>query len=211
MGRSALVVACLAIGCGGNVRTDGGTPSGGDRGTGFRLAAQAALSFSITPATGKVCNTTSAMLGFPSDDNANVATELDCDLSMGCKPDDYIVVDGDRGTTVACTVSPQDANFAVQLNLDVDGSATNKPSVHFGLVGLLSSTGGNVSINESNSIAGGGGMQSNCALLVTPPVGVIAKGKIFGRFECNALRDPADLDETGCDLHGELLFENCGY
>jgi hypothetical protein len=67
-----------------------------------------------------------------------------------------------------------------------------------------------VSINESNSIAGGGGMQSDCVLRITPPSGVIAKEKMWGSFECNAFRDLRNIDDTGCDLRGELLFDNCG-
>jgi hypothetical protein len=123
---AALLVVCFAIGCGGNVRE---TPSQDDRATGFapRFPARAALSFSTAPAPGMLCEETNPTIGFPIKYNASVQAELECDPSMGCKPDDYIVVDGDPGTSVACNVKPQDSGYAIQLNLDVDGSATNAP------------------------------------------------------------------------------------
>jgi hypothetical protein len=210
---ASLLVVSFAIGCGGEVHhassTDGGSPSGSGGAHSLRFPPQAALSFAIDPAPGKVCNETNPTLGFPSQEDANVLAELNCDLSRGCKPDDFVVVAGKQGATVACSVSPQGDNFALQLTLDVDGSATNEPSVHFNLAGLSSSTGGMVSIDESNSIAGGGGRQVDCALTISPPFGVVAKGKIWGEFECDAFGNPADLGDTGCDVQGQLLFENC--
>jgi hypothetical protein len=171
--------------------------------------AQAAITFTSEPAPGKTCTTTNGQLSFPSRYNASVYSELNCDLSMGCKPDDYIVVDRDPGTSVSCTVSPAGENFNVLLSLDVDGSATNDASGQFGVAGLVSKTGGTVIINESNSVARGGGQQSDCVVKIASPGGVIATGKIWGSFDCPAFRDERNLGDTGCELKGEFLFENC--
>ncbi len=119
-------------------------------------------------------------------------------------------MDRDRGTSVSCTVTPAaNGNFNVQLSFNVDGSATNDPSGQFGLTGLLSKTGGTVSINESNSVAGGGGLQSDCKVTIAPPMGLIAPRKIWGSFDCSNFRDERNIGDTGCHLYGRFLFENC--
>jgi hypothetical protein len=146
----------------------------------------------------------------PSKFNASVYSELNCDLSAGCKPDDYIVVDRDRGANVSCTVSPAGGNYNVVLTLNVDGSATNEASMQFGLTGLLTASGGMAAINESNSVARGGGQQGDCTVTIAPPTGVIGKGKVWGSFDCLAFRDERNIGDTGCELKGQFLFENCG-
>lgn len=172
--------------------------------------AQAAITLSSQPAPGQTCTTTNGQLAIPSKYNASVISELACDLSMGCKPDDYIVVDHDPGTQVACTVTPLNGNFSILLTLDVDGSSTNTPSMHFSMSGNLTPTGGMASVNESNSVAGGGGSQQDCMVSIQSPMGIIAKGKVWGSFACNSFRDERNIGDTGCQVQGSFLFENCG-
>jgi hypothetical protein len=105
-------------------------------------------------------------------------------------------------------ISPRNVDFEVQLSLDVTGSGS-EPSVHFSVVGQPSDSGGTVTVHQSNTVAGGGGTQNDCTLAIAPPSGVIAKGKIWGGFECNAFKNELDLGDTGCDVRGQLLFENC--
>lgn len=145
----------------------------------------------------------------PSKYNASVIQELACDLSRGCKPDDYVVVDRDQGSTVSCIVAPVGDNFDVRLSLVVDGSAANGVSMNFSVAGTVSNAGGTADITESNSVAQGGGSQADCTLTITPPTGLVAKGKIWASFDCPAFRDPNNIGDTGCDLSGQLLFENC--
>jgi hypothetical protein len=222
-----MAVVFLAIGCGGVVKGAGGNGgmggsgemSSGARGSGGTAGegghggsappAQAAVTYSMTPAPGKTCADTSPQLSFPAKYNASVQAELACDLSMGCKPDDYVVVEGDRGASVFCSVVATANGFDVQLSLSVDGSATGDLSGQFDLTGAVSKTGGTVSINASNSYANGGGTESDCTLTIASPHGVIAEGKIWGSVECPNFRDPQDIGDTGCILSGVLLFDNC--
>jgi hypothetical protein len=229
---STLTLALLTAGCGevrehsvadgGNNSAGGGHSNGAGTGGAGRTGnagaggidaplAQAAVTFSVSPATGNVCTHTSPQLSLPSRYIASVQAELNCDLSMGCKPDDYVVVDRDRGSTVTCNVAAAGGNFNVQLDISVDGSATGDLSAQFGLNGAVTPTGGTVSINESNSIGGGGGVDDNCALTITAPHGVIKQGAIWGSFSCSSFRNPADIGDTGCDLEGIFLFENCAH
>ncbi len=208
---STLMLAVLATGCGTvheHASEDGGI-SGTDAGDVPR--AQAAVTFNVTPAPGQTCSETDPQVSVPSAYNGSVQAELSCDLSAGCKPDGYVVVDGDRGTTVACTVSAAAGNFNVLLSLTVDGSATNELSAQFGLNGAISPTGGTVSINESNSVAKGGGSDPNCTLTIAAPHGVVKRGAIWGSFDCSNFRDERNIGDTGCHLQGQFLFENCDH
>lgn len=191
----------------GNTTSGGGRNAGGAGGA--EPPAQAAVTFSVSPAPGKTCTHTNAELSFPSKYNASVQAELACDLSAGCKPDDYIAVDHDRGTTVACSVVATAGNYDVLLDLSVDGSETNEVSGQFGLSGTVTQAGGTVAVNESNSYANGGGRQSDCTVKIDSPHGIVKPGAIWGSVECSNFRDETDIGDTGCDLQGEFLFENC--
>jgi hypothetical protein len=112
---------------------------------------------------------------------------------------------------VTCTVAASAENFNVLLNLKEDDSATGGPAAQFSLVGTISKTGGTVSITESNRFGGnsGSGVGNDCTLTIAPPHGLVAPGKIWGGFDCPNFRNPSDIGDTGCDLQGLLLFENC--
>lgn len=189
----------------------GGAPGRPPGGTGSTVGPQpqAAATFSAQPAPGKTCTHTSGQLSFPSKYLASVISELSCDANLGCHPDDYVVVNGDTGSTVSCSVVPSGNDYNVQLALLVDGSATNIPSGQLNVTGTVSKTGGIVSVQESNSVAGGGGSQQDCTLTIAPPMGAVEPGKLWASFECNAFRDQTDIGETGCQLRGQFLFENC--
>lgn len=189
----------------------GATPGSGPGGNTSSASppAQAAVTFTSRPAAGKICDHTNGALSFPSKYNAGVIQELNCDLGTGCSVHDYVVVNGDSGSSVNCSVVPSGNDYDVQLSLSVDGAAANVPSGILNVSGTVSKTGGTVAIQETNSVAGGGGSQSDCTLTITPTLGAVGPGKIWASFECGAFRDQTDIGETGCDVTGLLLFENC--
>jgi hypothetical protein len=168
---------------------------------------QGAVSLKISPTPGQTCQHTNGQLSAPAAQNAGVFSELlGCDLSQGCKPDEFVVVDRDRNTDIICNVTPNGDNFTVAIQMNVASS----PSMQFGVNGTINATGGTVSISENNSVAGGGGTDSTCILTIAPNHGVVAKGKIWAQFECTMFRDPNNLGDTGCTVQGAFLFENCG-
>jgi hypothetical protein len=143
----------------------------------------------------------------PSAQNTSVYGALTgCNLGSGCKPDEFVVVDRDRGTNIACSVSPAGGLFNVSISMNVEGP----PSMQFQANGQLMPNGGTLAINETNSEAHGGGSDGACEVSIQPNTGVIAKGKIWAQFQCTMFRDPNDLSDTGCTVRGAFLFENCG-
>jgi hypothetical protein len=183
-----------------------GGANNGAGGKGVAPPAQGAVTLSISPTAGQVCNHTNSQLSMPAAQNASVFGELTgCNLSTGCRPDEFVVVDRDRGTNISCSVSPVGGNFDVLIAMNVEGS----PSMQFQANGQLMPNGGTLSINETNSEARGGGSDSACMVSIQPNTGVIAKGKIWAQFQCTAFRDPNDLSDTGCTVTGAFLFENC--
>jgi len=169
---------------------------------------QGAVAFRVGVPPGRICSHTNATMSMPPN-VAGVLEALTCDLTKGCKPDEFVVVDRDRGATVACSVAPSGSNFTVSAMLRVDGSSTGSESVSFGLSGVISRTGGMATINEQNSVAGGGGVDPACTVSIVSPMGAIKPGGIWGSFECQNFRNNADISETGCLLSGQFLFENC--
>jgi hypothetical protein len=192
-------------------RSSGGTSGRSSGGAGGQAPppAQAAVTLKVGVAPGKICSHTSPQIAAPAVSVAGVIEELSCDLSQGCKPDEYVVVDRDRGVTVSCTVAPSGDTFNVSLRLSVDGTSTGSESIAFGLNGVISQFGGTASVNEQNSAAGGGGTDNACKVVITPPRGLVKQGGIWGTVECDNFRDLADISETGCVLSGTFLFENC--
>jgi hypothetical protein len=193
-------------GTGGTATINGPLPGSG------RLigAGSAALTFSSTPAPGKTCTRTNPQLSFPAKDSAGVQAELNCNLSRKCSQN-YFVYNNGTASPVSCSVLAAGDGYDVQLSLNVDGSASNEPSVQFGVTGTVSQTGGTVAIQETNSVAGGGGSQAGCTLTITPTHGWLEPGSIFASFECGLFRDERDVNETGCELSGRFLFEECNH
>jgi hypothetical protein len=199
------VIGVLLVAC-----TEGGSKpppddAGGGRGG---PTPQGAVEFASKVLPGKICSHTHELISEP----ANVAGVLDaltCDLSTGCKPDEYVVVDRDHGATVSCLVVPNGSDFNVSTQLSVDGTPTGEPSISFQLSGVLSMTGGMAMIAEQNSLAGGGGRDNACTVSIQQPTGLVKSGAIWGNFRCENFLNPTDISETGCVLQGYFLFENC--
>jgi hypothetical protein len=204
--RGALVIGVLLVAC-----TEGGlNPPSDDAGEGRRgPMPQGAIEFKSSVAPGMLCSHTHTFISAPSNVAAGVLDALSCDLSTGCKPDQYVVVDRDRGATVTCLVASNGSDFSVSTRLSVDGTSTGEPSISFQLNGVLSPTGGTATISEQNSIGGGGGNDSMCTVYIQQPRGLVKSGGIWGSFQCENFRNPSDISETGCLLEGYFLFENC--
>jgi hypothetical protein len=209
-------------GVGGSGGSDGGGAGGSsgadDRGTGGiggntsepEAVAQGAVAFKVSPTPGKVCSHTNGQLSAPFN-VAGVFDALNCDLSAGCRPDEYVVVDRDRGTAVQCSVAPNGGSYTVSARILVDGSQTGEESLSFGLSGIVGPTGGNsIAVNQQNSVSGGGGIDNNCTVTINAPYGLIKTGAIWGHVRCDDFKNPTDISETGCTLDAVFLFENCG-
>jgi hypothetical protein len=167
---------------------------------------QGAVTLKISPTSGQTCQHTNGQLSAPSAQNAGVYGELlGCDLTQGCKPDEFVVVDRDRNTDISCSITANGSNFNVNILMNVSSS----PSMQFGVTGTVTPQGGTVSISESNSVALGGGTDNACQVTITPNRGTVGKGKIWATFLCTMFRDQNNLGDTGCTVEGAFLFENC--
>ena len=199
------MVCILVVAC-----NEGGLQGRSDAGGDGQAAArpQGAVTFKVGVMPGNICSQTSAQMSAPAN-IAGVLGALTCDLSTGCKPDEYVVVDRDRGTTVQCTVAPNGDMFNVSVRLSVDGTSTGGDSISFELNGLFSPMGGTALVSEQNSPAHGAGSDTACHVIITPPRGLVKPGAIWGTVECDNFRNALDISETGCTLTGTFLFENC--
>lgn len=163
--------------------------------------AQAALTFFV----GGKCSATHAQLSVPSD--SRTYDELGCNLTTGCKPDDFVVVDRDQGTRITCTVSPRDnGQFQVILSL-----ATDSPkSVSFNVNGSVGPTGGTLAISEGDQLGGGVSLSDPaCTADIVPNFGEVKAGAIWAHFKCNQLTDERNPSGNACTAEGWFLFENC--
>ena len=165
-----------------------------------------AVTLHISPTPGFSCNHTAGQLGFPFADRAGVeAGLLRCDTTTGCRPDEFVFEDGADPTHLICSVVPNGGNFLVTVNLLIAGS----PGMSLGLTGTLPPSGGTLSVEETNSLALGGGSDPTCSVQLLPNMSFLEPGKIWARFTCTHFRDPNDLSDTGCTVDGAFLFENC--
>jgi hypothetical protein len=172
---------------------------------------QGAVSLKVGVTPGKICSHTNGLISMPFNQGAGVYDSLNCDLSAGCKPDKYVVVDRDRGSSVQCTVAPNGDKFSVSVSLSVDGTATGTESLSFGLSGVFGATGGTpADVTQQNSVSKGGGQDDMCTVSIAAPRGLIKQGRIWGNVHCDDFRNPSDISETGCQLDAVFLFENCG-
>jgi hypothetical protein len=169
---------------------------------------QGAVSLKVGVTPGKICSHTNGQISMPLN-VAGVIEALNCDLSQGCRPDEYIVVDRDRGSTVQCTVTPNGSSFNVSARLSVNGTSTGSESLTFGISGLIGPTGGPAAVNQQNSVSMGGGIDEMCTVSITAPRGLIKTGGIWGHVHCEDFRNRSDISETGCTLDAVFLFENC--
>jgi len=171
---------------------------------------QGAVSLTVKPTSGKLCSHTNGLLSMPMN-GSGVFDALNCNLSAGCKPDEYVVVDRDRGSSVQCTIAPSGDKFTVSATLSVDGTSTGQESLSFGISGIIGAGDSlNVVVNQRNSVSGGSGSDKECVVSINSPYGLIKQGGIWGHVKCENFVNPTDISETGCTLDAVFLFENCG-
>lgn len=185
-------------------------PIRGVDGGGMGGEAQGAVTFKVGVAPGKTCSHTNGQVSIPLN-VAGVFSALNCDLTEGCRPDEFVAVDRDRdrGTNVTCSVRSNGGSFDVSLSLAFDGTLTGDPSLQFQANGALSPTGGTLAISEANSVSGGGGSDSACSVTVDANHGRLEAGTTWAKFHCDDFRDPSDISETGCIADGIFLFQKC--
>ena len=99
--------------------------------------------------------------------------------------------------------------FDVDITFDVDQSATGGQTMRFDAHGQLSSTGGQLSIDEQDSQSTTGGQDGGCKVTIEPNKGVVKKGSVWATFECDDFRDPSSASGSSCVATGAFLLENC--
>jgi hypothetical protein len=128
---------------------------------------------------------------------------LHCDLAggTGCKPNANIVVDGDQGASVSCTVSGGGEAFTVS------GSIVHpQGDVGFNVSGTLGSTGGKAFLSSTH--AQHTLQDAACDIIIEQNKGQILPGAIWARFNCVNFGDRS-IGETSCTATGKFIFENC--
>jgi hypothetical protein len=222
---SVIFGSCLyALGCGGETGSaqsgssgtggPGGTPGAGGSSTGGRTGgppappAQAAVGITVLPVNGQ-CPFPGSPIVVPADPAGQpnaVNGALLCDLTTpGCKPDNYVVVHGDTGVAVQCTVSPKgDGSFDIQVSVQTT-------RLNFSASGNVTPAGGVVSVNvyEQSSDRSITDNRTGCKITIPANQGTMKKGAIWARFTCDALVDPKDSGGAVCKATGQFIFENC--
>ncbi|HEX7669175.1 MAG TPA: hypothetical protein VF395_06320 [Polyangiaceae bacterium] len=144
----------------------------------------------------------------PAGQQGVVNAALLCDLThASCKPDDYVVVNGDGDATVTCSVSPQgDGSF----NIDLQLSTTR---LSFSASGKVTSSGGDIRVSVYEQTSGTtittDKTTSSCKVTIPANQGTAKKGALWARFTCDGLSDPKDSSGTICKASGQFIFENC--
>jgi hypothetical protein len=170
--------------------------------------AQGAVEITINAESSGACSHASGQATAPQDPPGNpnaVATALSCDLSRGCKPDQYVRVDGDSGSSVSCTVSPSGDGFGVSVSIS-DGSRLT-----FAASGSVNGSGGTMQISQSGANTNHEGLyDSTCTITIDPNRGLVKKGAIWARFDCPHFAAQNSAGGEQCDAVGSFIFENCG-
>jgi hypothetical protein len=170
--------------------------------------AQAAVGITVLPVNGQ-CPFPGSPIVVPPD-SAGQPNEVNgallCDLTTpGCKPDAHVVVHGDNGVAVQCTVSPKgDGSFDIQVSVETT-------RLNFSASGNVTATGGIVSVNvyESSSDRSITDDHTGCKVSIPANQGTVKKGALWARFSCDSLVDPKDSARTPCKASGQFIFENC--
>lgn len=138
-------------------------------------------------------------------DNPGTYTSLQsCNLTSGCHPDQYVVVDGDQGAQVQCSVqSTSSSEYAIQLSL-------TSAQMALAIQGGITTTGGAVSLSETDTANPTLQKDPACAITIKPNVSVLKPGAIWADFDCLNFKDPNTGDPNArCEATGSFLFENC--
>jgi len=171
--------------------------------------AQAGIGLTVSPAAGQ-CPVPGSPITVPPDPAGQpnaVNGALLCDLTnASCKPDDYVVVNGDGDAVVKCSVSPQgDGSF----NIDLQVSNTR---LSFSASGQVTASGGDVRVSvyeQTSDRTISTDTTGPCKLTIPPNQGTAKKGALWARFTCDALGDTKDSSGTTCKASGQFIFENC--
>jgi hypothetical protein len=137
-----------------------------------------------------------------------VEDELGCDVASGCKPDQYVAVDGRDGVTIACKVTSAGADqFNVSLTIA-------SPAIRFQVNGIVGKTGGEVRISENVGSANlTNPSETPCTLQIVQNAngtfGQIKEGAVWARYICPRFRDPNSAGNGVCATDGAFIFENC--
>lgn len=169
-----------------------------------RLAGRGAVAEMITtPPGGPGCQAASAEFTAPAnvDPVSGTHASLYCDLSLanGCAPSANVVVDGDNGATVKCSVTGGGDAFNVNANLA-------SGDVAFSIQGTLGGIGGKAFVSSSH--AQHNLQDSQCDVVIEPNKGEIKAGAIWAAFDCQAFGD-VSTGQNGCRASGKFIFENC--
>jgi hypothetical protein len=154
------------------------------------------------------CGATHGEIVLPSGSASRVDDELNCNTQNHCKPDQFVLVDGDQGANVSCTVASAGTD---QFNLAL--ILQQQPTLHFEVYGTIGKTGGaGVTINESqgtNSIS-----DNNCTLSIVKNAngtfGQVKPGAIWAHYTCSNLKAKGSAGGGVCSASGAFIFENCG-
>lgn len=136
-----------------------------------------------------------------TDPSTGTHASLFCDVTAGtgCKPNSNIVVDGDNGASVSCTVAGGGP-------FQVDGSIAIGDII-FTVSGTLDGAGGKAFLSSSHTSFH---LQDpECAITIEPNSGQIKPGAIWATFDCKKFGDTSIAQEPGCEATGKFLFENC--
>jgi hypothetical protein len=144
----------------------------------------------------------------PAADATGVNDELlNCELSQGCRPDKYLLVDGATGTSLSCSVQSTGTQFGVYINMQVDASVSGGP-LAFSIAAPLSATGGSAQLSFAGPLFGGRDGDS-CTITIMPDRGQIESGGIWAQFSCRNFRNEADISGDICAVTGAFFVENC--
>lgn len=177
----------------------------GSGGSGNFPPAQGALVEAIEPtAGGPGCVASTAPFVSPANVDPVIGTlaSLNCDLSAGtgCRPNENVVIDGDNGASVTCTVSGGSDTFNVSASL-------GQGDVEFSVQGMLTASGGKAFVSSHHAFHG---LQDpQCDVTIEPNKGQIVPGGIWASFNCTNFGDPSTAGGVGCTASGKFLFENC--
>jgi len=205
-------VLALLCACSSTVeqRSSSATKTGdGGVGGGANPAPPARGAVEITiDATAGGCTHASGQITAPADPPGQpnaVDAALNCDISKGCKPDQFVLVDGDSGESVSCSVSVAGDGYAVDLAV-VSGSRMT-----FRASGTVNASGGTMQISEQGANTAGDGLYASaCMVTIGPNLGTVKKGAIWARFECPHFAPQNSAAPDQCDAVGTFMFENCG-
>jgi hypothetical protein len=172
--------------------------------------AQAGIGITVAPGSGQ-CPVLGNPMTAPLDPAGQpdvVNRALLCTLTEpGCKPDDYVVVNGDGDAAVKCSVSPQsDGSF----NVDLQVSTTQ---LSFAASGKVTASGGDVRVSvyqQASDRTISTDKTAPCKITIPANQGTVKKGALWARFSCDALGDTQDSSGTTCKASGQFIFENCG-